>query len=122
MNSFLAIPGGIGRSITQRTGLLTELQQKLRMLAEHDEELKKHLLKTAPPKWRDFIDEEDVLGNLFAYGRLSRKIPYGTNGFKDLTDVTRKVSPLQKAWEGTVNIAVSGDGDYRFELWFTVVI
>lgn len=102
------ISGSIGRSISFRAGLATELERKLTDQTKRDEETQKELLRRAPKSLKSWLANEDVLKNLFRYGQLDTKIVFFNEayGFGGINDVRRKMVALQNAWEGAVNVYV----------------
>lgn len=122
MNSNIAIPGAIGRSISRRAHLVSELHQKLNEQEERDHVLKKELLQAAPESLRELLNEEMIMNCLFEYGRWSGKVDFRQYGFNESVDVFKKIRTLEKAWEGAVKIERSPVGELRFELNFTAII
>lgn len=97
-------------------------------IKQREEALVAQLRAVVPESFNTWLNEdgESVIANLLKYGAASRKYRRGKDegrpyGYTDLEEFERRFNELKAAWNGVANIKISWDGDYRFEVNFTVV-
>ncbi|MFA5358385.1 MAG: hypothetical protein WC310_01020 [Patescibacteria group bacterium] len=111
--------GAISAFRTWKEGRMAEIKRREQELAA--------LLKAAVPQsFSVWLAEagETVIENLLEYGLSSRKYRREYDGviygYTDLNEFEQRFEELKVAWHGVVGIDIIWDGDYRFEVTFTV--
>ena len=125
-NDIVLYPGALGRSISSRASLITEMQDKFERQKKDDELLKKQMIILAPRGLKRYVEEE-VLTLLFQYGKCDDKIYFrnGDNsgyGFGNLEDVKKKIASLKKAWNKVVRIELRESEEHRVQVVFKAII
>ncbi len=111
-----SLHGCIGNSIRNRASALATFLTAQNEAAKYDVTSKNELMKIAPLSLTDWLTEEEVLDNLFVYGRYSTKIIWGEYGFITFKTVKDQMKQLSKAWEDIVSITVRDPEPHRVEV------
>jgi hypothetical protein len=83
---------------------LEKFRQELKQLAMLDDLYKAELRAVAPPSWKEFFEEVDLIDCLFTHGRYIGKHSLGEYGFTSGRKVRSMVDGLAKAWADIVTI------------------
>jgi hypothetical protein len=117
-------PSCIGKSLINRSRMVTSLMNQLVVQIEADKTLKKQLIEAAPETLREWLVEDLILENLFEFGIASRKIVFNKDyDFGNLSDVTKKMKQLGKAWDKVITIVVDNEPEpHRVQVKIKVLL
>jgi hypothetical protein len=67
------------------------------------------LIESVPDSLKQFMDDENVLGQLWNYGQYSTNIVYNRYNFEDYTAVKKAVDELAAVWTEQIQITLEND-------------
>ncbi len=107
---------------SMRLLILAKIETTMKRLSIQEESLKKLLRKSVPKSVARFLDDKEVIEDLFKHGGSSRKVRYSDNlyGFKNAKQVKDAFWALKKAWKDAVKITFFERGSDGIEISINV--
>jgi len=111
--------GAIANQLSRRNSIALDFSKKMAELVEVEVLLKKILLQRASKGIQPWL-RDNVVENLFEYGKSDLKIWYGYGVFGDLADIKKKMGALSRKWKGLVTIKLLEPEVHRVHVIFKV--
>ncbi len=117
------MPRCVSAIVLMRNNLAVRLAQELDLLNKNAEQVSSQIMDGVEnPKVKHFLQQQDVLRNLFQHGRSNFKLHlYQMAQFESLDEVFAEFKKLTDQWADFIRIELSTDGE-RVEFTFTAVI
>ncbi len=92
-----------------RLSVFADFQAAVQRIDREEELLKRSLRESAPASVSRLLKEEDIIGDLFKYGKSGRTLYYDDNPYKlkNARQVKAAFAELRQAWRNAVIITFS---------------
>lgn len=115
--------GCLGNLVRQKGAAASEFARKIAELDQQFDHMMGELLGKLPRELRLWLRDDGILSSLKTYGISDTKLYFGGEyGFKNMTDIRRKMKIIEKEWKGIVTIEIYTPEPHRVEVKFLLVM